>query len=98
MNTRAEIQELLEAIATGVLCAPNDFPEEDYLPPEEQLTLGRLFEELNLRLGRIRSSIKDRDFESCHRAFQDALMLYQSGKTKDAAWRLQDAEEILRTL
>ncbi|HEX8255751.1 MAG TPA: hypothetical protein VF846_21610 [Thermoanaerobaculia bacterium] len=40
------VEDLLDLISYVILYAPDEFPEEDYLGPEDQMSLSRAFTEL----------------------------------------------------
>jgi len=46
INWIQSYQEFYEFLAKILLCAPDDFPEEDYLPEDKQLNLERAYDEL----------------------------------------------------
>jgi hypothetical protein len=45
------LDDLWNHIAYVLACAPNDFPAEDFLSPDEQMTLDRAFEQLRDGIG-----------------------------------------------
>lgn len=95
----SNLRELIDFIALVVLCAPDDFIEEDFLGPEEQLNLERAFDELRHGLrcaaqevGALPQIIEARTM------LEEAYTHYREGRTNPGAWRLQDMEELLESI
>lgn len=47
MSLVRSVDDLLDLISYVILYAPDEFPEEDYLSAEDQMTLDRAFNELS---------------------------------------------------
>lgn len=93
MNWVRDIDSFYNFISLVVVHAPDNFPVEDYLADEEQLTLERAFSELRKGV-----SLVDQDFPGADRErglsamLDEALCLYQRGEDVKAAHLLQDFE------
>jgi len=97
MNWRNDLGDLLDTIAYGVLYAPDEFPEEDYLAPEEQMTFARFSQELRDRLRRLSSDLQGHaDVPRLNILLEEALRLYSSGQRNEGAWKLQEIEALLK--
>ena len=81
------------------LCAPNDFPTEDYLGPDDQWTLERAFEGLHHGLV-IAAAEKGAlpAFAVCTNLVNEAYRAYRSGNVRDGFRKLQEIENILGVL
>ena len=99
MNWRNDLSDLLDAIAYGVLYAPDEFPEEDYLAPEEQMSFARFAKELRDRLSGLSGALQGRaDLPRMNHLLDEALSLYATGHRNEGAWKLQELEAILRAV
>jgi hypothetical protein len=93
-----DLEEFREFISLVLLSAPNDFPVEDFLQPDEQLDLEKAFAELRdgLRLlinARKNAAPADQLFE----LLSKSLVAYRAGNAREAAHLLQDfASEAFR--
>ena len=96
MPTSRAIAEYHDFLAYVLIHAPNEFPEEDYLPPDEQMTLDKAFFELT------------RDFEAVEPRVKDAKRMlvlremlvmsheaYRAGDDVRGAYILQEFEGLI---
>jgi hypothetical protein len=89
-----DIDRLHDFIAYVVVHAPDNFPKEDYLKENEQMTLETAFEEL-------RRGVQLRNFAAADASCQlsaildDALALYRTGEDVKGAHRIQDFERLI---
>jgi len=91
--------ELIDFIALVVLHGPDEFPKEDFLMPEEQLNLDRVFEELRHGLDCAAKEIRDEAVvETCRSMLQDAYTHYREGRVNPGAWKLQEMSQVLEKL
>jgi hypothetical protein len=87
---------LLDFLSVVIVHAPGDFPKEDYLRDDEQLTLELAFEELRNGMQFVAEKIKDdamlRELES----YLDLSFLeYRQGHDVKGAHLLQDFERTI---
>jgi len=86
---------LLDFISLVVVYAPNEFPQEDYLSPEEQLTLTMAFDELRFGLESfLRSTCDPQVFTQLESLLERSLQHYEQGRDVEGAHVLQDFEAI----
>jgi hypothetical protein len=91
--------DLLDAIAYGVLYAPDHFPEEDYLAPADQMTADRYYSEMKNRVDKLfLGGFPRREHELSHATLSEAIFHFQSGRANEGAWKLQELEELIRRL
>jgi hypothetical protein len=99
MNWREDRELLYESIACAVLYAPDEFPYEDYLPPDEQMTLDRMFAELREGLDKVGSGVgPSPTITTCRAMLDEAYTHYREGRTNPGAWKLQEMQELLEKL
>lgn len=79
------------------LCAPDEFPVEDFLPPEEQMMLDRAFDGfrygLNLtgrELGELPVLVRYRNM------VEEAYQHYCGGRMREGFFKLQEMENLLK--
>ncbi|NWK44741.1 hypothetical protein [Ralstonia pickettii] len=88
----------VDFISYVLLSAPDDFPEEDYLSPDEQMNLEKAFEELRNGMHFVEEKIVDGATRVRLRDLLDAsLSAYRTGKDVEGAHLLQDFEKLLLT-
>ena len=76
--------------------APNTFPVEDYLPPEEQMNLDRAFVELRRGLELVEPGVADEEKKAKLAALLDqSLEAYRSGDEIKGAHLLNDFEGMI---
>lgn len=86
-------EDLIDFIAYVVLTAPDAFPVDD------NMSLSSAFEELEHGLKCAeRECGASPAIEQCKTLFREARCLYDEGKVKEGAWKLQDAEELLMAM
>lgn len=87
---------LLDFISGVIIHAPDEFPKEDYLSDDEQLTLELAFEELNHGMQFVKQKIKDEDVLIQLQSTLDAsLAAYREGNDVKGAHLLQGFEKSL---
>lgn len=96
MTTPRSIARYHDFLSYVVVSAPDDFPAEDYLQPEEQMTLDKAFSELLGELPAVRSLVKDEQrmavLRELLRMSQEA---YRSGDAARGAHILQEFEGLV---
>ena len=86
-----DVNSLYNFIGYVVLRAPDQFPREDYLPDDEQLTLDKAFEELRTGVHLVQADFPERQLTGELQVILDeSLALYRAGERVAAAHRLQD--------
>jgi hypothetical protein len=89
------LPDYFDFLATVIIHAPDRFPSEDFLPPEEQLNLERAFSELRDGMEFISQRITASSALSVlGQLLDDSLAAYRLGDAKKGARLLQDFEEI----
>jgi hypothetical protein len=97
MSWRNDLRDLIDALAYGVLYAPDEFPQEDFLAPDEQMTFPRFAGELRERLQSLSGSLRDKvDSQFTTSILEDAIRSYAEGRRNEGAWKLQELEGLLR--
>lgn len=87
---------LLDFLSLVIVHAPNDFPKEDYLRDDEQLTLEKAFEELSGGMALLEPKVSNGAALNALRVQLDrALALYRQGDDVRGAHLLQDFEQLL---
>lgn len=82
-----------------VLSAPNEFPNEDYLSPEEQMTLDKAFAKLSRGLPVSYDKIKDKDaIPNAANLLEASYKAYKDGDSRAGAFLLQDFDDLLLKL
>ena len=91
-----DIDSLYDFIGYVVLCAPDEFPEEDYLQPEEQMNVDRAFNELRDAIKLIDPEMMT---EAKHRGLlsllEQSLSAYREGDDVRGAHLLQDFQDLI---
>lgn len=91
-----DIDSLYDFIGYVVVHAPDRFPVEDYLAPEEQMTLQKAFDELRHGLSLIDPEIADKDkSRRLSSLLEESLAAYRSGEMVKGAHLLQDLEGLI---
>lgn len=86
----------VDFISYVLLSAPDDFPHEDYLSDDEQMSLDRAFEELNSGMRFVAAKVKDDAvIEKLRRALNASHAAYRAGDRVKGAHLLQDFEKTL---
>lgn len=81
---------LLDFLSLVMVCAPDNFPEEDFLSSNEQLTLDKSFEEIQVGMQFVKNKIGDGDFLIGLQNILDAsLSAYRNGDDIKGARLLQ---------
>lgn len=93
------LDELIDFIALVVLHAPEEFPKEDWLKPEEQLNLDRAFDELRYGLDRAAEQVGGSPvIDTCRAMLDEADTHYREGRINPGAWKLQEMSCLLEKL
>lgn len=89
-----DIDSLWNFIGYVVLRAPDRFPVEDYLEPEEQMTLERAFVELRRGIDIIKKDSLPSETEiQLGLLLEQSLQAYRSGEELKGAHLLQDFQD-----
>ena len=87
---------LYDFIGYVVLRAPDKFPKEDYLKPDDQMTLDRAFSELRAGLNFVEADVTGVETKRRLASLLDeAHAAYISGERKKGAHLLQDFEALI---
>lgn len=87
---------LLDFLSLVIVHAPDDFPKEDYLGDEEQLTLEMAFEEIGNGMQFVANKIPDEKVLQQLRSYlNSSLAAYRQGEDIKGAHLLQDFERII---
>jgi hypothetical protein len=86
-----DLSSLKDFIGYVVLSAPDNFVEEDYLQPDEQMNLERAFEELRNAMNLIKpSKLNDAARSEALSLLEESLNSYRAGDDVKGAHLLQD--------
>ena len=87
---------LYDFIGYVVLRAPDRFPREDYLKPDEQMTLDKAFSELRLGLNFVEIDVVGAETKRRLSSLLDEVQAaYIQGERKKGAHLLQDVEALI---
>jgi hypothetical protein len=90
------IDSLYDFIGYVVLCAPDNFPAEAYLPPEDQMSLEKAFGELRDAVQLIDSEVaSDEKRERIYALLDQALAAYRNHDDFRGAHLLQDFQDAI---
>jgi hypothetical protein len=90
------LEALHDFIGHVVLGAPDRFPRESFLSDDEQLDLGRAFEELRSGLEFVAKSESDpRLHDRLHSVLDQSLAAYRAGERLRGAHLLQDFQDMI---
>ncbi len=96
MRRVESLQDLYEFLASVILCAPDRFRVEDFLPADEQMNLERSFEELRHGLAFVQERITDSSrLADLSRLLEESLGAYRAGDSVAGARALQTFEDIV---
>lgn len=91
-----QVNVLKDFIADVMACAPNNFPNRDYLHSEEQMTLDRAFEKLFIDVSSINDhSIPKQILEKCKEKLLEAYSHYRNEENDSGIKKLQVALHLL---
>lgn len=91
--------EYRNMIGYVVLRAPDEFPFEDYLAPDEQMTLDKAFAQLRRGLPVAYDKIKDKDaIPKAAELLEASYQAYKDGDQRAGAFLLQDFDDLLLEL
>ena len=97
MSHISDVEELYDFIGYVVLCAPDDFPNEDYLAPEEQMTLDRAYAELRNALGLLDPEVAAGKLDQASSLLEQSLAAYRAADVHSGAHLLQDFQDLFFT-
>lgn len=87
---------MIDFISVVIVHAPDDFPEEDFLGKEGQLTLDRAFVELRYGMSFVKIKIKDKSLlNRLNELLEESFAAYKLGDDVEGAHLLQDFEKIV---
>jgi hypothetical protein len=96
MRWVTSIDALYDFIGYVVLRAPDRFPQEDYLRPDEQMTLEKAFEELKAGLAFVDPEVVGDEAKTrLSTLLQESKLAYRSGDRLKGAHTLQDFEALI---
>ena len=79
------------------MCAPNQFPVREGVPPEDQWTLDLAFRGLREGLSLAATEKGSRtEFDECSRLVEQAYTHYKSGQRKEGFFALDEAHKLLK--
>ena len=91
-----DLSSLWDFIGYVVLSAPDNFAEEDYLQPDEQMNLERAFEELRNAINLIKpSKLNDAERTEALSLLEESLNSYRAGDDVKGAHVLQDFQVLI---
>jgi hypothetical protein len=82
-----------------ILCAPDEFPSDDWLQPEEQMNVERAF--VGLRYGLDVTAKEKGESEvvaTCRQLVKEAYAEYQSGRAVEGQQKLEEMDGLLSKL
>src|SRR5262245_36388177 len=86
-----DLNALKDFVGYVVLCAPNRFPEEDFLQPDEQMSLERAFEEMRNAMNLFKPSrMNDAKRREALSLLEESLNSYRANEIVKGAHLLQD--------
>ena len=92
------ISEYRDFLSYVLLYAPDEFPQEDYFEPKDQLNLDKAFDELRRAFPMIKKRVKEQETLSMLRELLEiSYEGYKSGDHKKGAYALQEYEGIIWT-
>lgn len=81
------------------LCAPDEFPADDWLEPEQQMTCERAFLGLRYGLGLAVAEQGESDLlKQCHELVEDAAVKFSSGDNSGGRAALDEVRSLLKRL
>jgi hypothetical protein len=79
------------------LCAPDEFPVEEWAGPDDQMTLDLAFEGLRLGLQMAAQEKGEREeFARGRSLVDDAHAAYRDGRMRDGFFKLEELEKLLK--
>jgi hypothetical protein len=79
------------------LCAPDEFPAEDWAAPADRWTLDLAFEGLRLGLRMAAEEKGERDeFARGRTLVEDAYAAYRDGRVRDGFFKLEELQKVLK--
>lgn len=90
------ISEYREFLSYVLLYGPDEFPEEDYLEPEDQMSLEKAFSELRRAFPMIKQRVKEEDtLAMLKELLEISYEAYKSGEDRKGAYALQEYTGII---
>jgi hypothetical protein len=90
------VEGMIDFLSVVIVHAPDDFPEEDFLGADEQLTLDRAFGELRYGMSFVKTKIKDKLLlDRLDELLEESFSAYKLGDDVKGAHLLQDFEKIV---
>jgi hypothetical protein len=87
--------DLYDFLANVIVCAPDDFIEEDFLPPDQQLNLERAFLELERGMQFLaEDGVEPERMSELRRLLDASLTAYRTGNDVKGAHLLHDFESV----
>ena len=81
------------------MCAPDNFPVREGLPPDDQWSLALAFRGLREGLAlAILEKGERSEFSACSKLIDDAFEHYQAGRKRDGFFALDEAQRVLRRI
>jgi hypothetical protein len=99
MDRYEQLGLLAEEIAFALACAPDQYPVEDFLPPDKQDNLDRNFAKMRIRFDAVAESFSGaNEIEDCRSGIEASYQLYKSGDRLGGLKRLNAVHHILYKL
>lgn len=96
MSWVKSFEGLLDFLSLVIVHAPDEFPNEDFLSDDEQLTLDMAFKELNHGMQFVKQRIKDENvLMQLQNTLDASLAAYREGDDVKGAHLLQGLEKSL---
>jgi hypothetical protein len=81
------------------LCAPDEFPIDDFLAPDEQMTLARAYEGLCYGMELTEKEVGPLPvLNTCRELIDTAFVHYRAGRIREGFFTLQDAQKLIDAL
>ena len=88
-------ESLFDFVMHVAICAPDRFPKEDYLQPEQQLTFEKAFAELRKGMQMLRGKLLDEALRTrLEGMLEDSYAAYRAGEVVKGAHTLQDFRDL----
>jgi hypothetical protein len=99
MHWREKLGELMESVAYVMGSAPDHFPVEDFLPPDEQMNLDRAFAEIRDQFAEVANGHGEcAEIQECRSKIEASYESYRLGDEKEGFLKIQRAYHILMSL
>ena len=95
-NWRNSLGELKDAISYVMAYAPDRFPVEDFLPPDGQMNLDRIFAQVRKLLEEVaKGKGESSDLAECRDGIEGSYQHYKAGSMDHGFLRIQEVLHIL---